>query len=86
MLEPLEAPPCNLVLTNDAINGDDLLQLSARRSHLEQLAVWVDNASISALTDSSDRIAAFNVHTWPSSLRSLSVGVRGVLGENLSGS
>jgi len=59
--------------------GQDLLQLSARCSHLEELTVWVDGPSVAALKKSSDAAAAaaFNAHAWPASLRSLLLGVKG---------
>jgi hypothetical protein len=50
---------------------EDLLQLHARCSQLEELAIDVDGPSVAALTGPTDDIAAFHAHAWPSSLRTL---------------
>jgi hypothetical protein len=50
--------------------GEDLLQLHARYLQLEELILHLDGDSVEVLANAN--AAAFNAHTWSSSLRSLS--------------
>jgi hypothetical protein len=68
---PLRVHLSTLTLEYHPTSVQDLLQLFARCPHLEQLAVWVDGASVAALTKSVSGAAAFASQAWPSSLHSL---------------
>jgi hypothetical protein len=72
-LQMLESPlRCHLVgLTMCDAAVEDLLQLHARCSQLEELIVSVDGPSVVALMASMADTTAFCVHAWPSSLRTL---------------
>jgi hypothetical protein len=63
---------CHLAcLEMDSASGEDLLQLHTCCPQLEKLGVWVDCASVAALTHSPADVELFNAHAWPSSLHSL---------------
>jgi len=63
---------CHLArMAMESASGQDLLRLHACCPQLETLGVWVDCASVAALTNSPADVKLFNAHAWPSSLRSL---------------
>jgi hypothetical protein len=57
------------------VNDEILFQLPARCPQLEELKVCLDDAWVIPLTSSDAGAASFNAHVWPSSLRSLDLGL-----------
>jgi hypothetical protein len=79
-LELLRSPlRCHLTgLTLRDVLVEDLLQLHGCCPQLEVLDVMLSGPWTAARTKSAEESATFNARAWPPSLRSLSIGCRGV--------